>query len=45
MGLRCLGRPLVESTPAPLYGAGQEIGEKAAGKKEAGSPAIMDGDH
>jgi hypothetical protein len=45
VGLRCLGQPLVESTPAPLYGAGQEIGEKAAGKKEAGAPAIMDGDH
>ena len=33
------------STPAPVDGAGQELGEKAAGKKEAGAPAIMDGDH
>jgi hypothetical protein len=44
MGLRHVVQPLVESTPAPVDGAGQELGEKAAGAKEAGAPA-MDGDH
>ena len=44
MGIRCLGQPLASREYSRTVGAGQEIGEKAAGKKEAGAPA-MDGDH